>query len=347
MTPPPLRPGSHRQPRPAGEGRGLCRPRSGLSRLGGLALGLALSVGSAWAQDSLSEGAQAGTRAASDAFSGTRADANANTNTVAGTGTGTVTNADTGIDPDLLARLDDPQWERRQEATQALLAERGPTREQLIVALEAAAGRPEAQARLLEALRHHHLRQERLWLAPNVVAAPQRDDAGLLERAGRAALRAPTPGALGVTHRALPSGSVPGVDQPSIGILQTMPGFPAHEVLRAGDLILSLNGRPVAWTTPEPPPGRAPIRRAGFGGGPLERLQVEATQVATEFSDAIQRAGANSPITLRVLRDGQERELVVTLASATTLQQIHANGLSDSDRRWRQGLEAAFDSASR
>ncbi len=219
------------------------------------------------------------------------------------------------LDPALLDRLDDPAWEVRQAASEELLSDAGMTPGRLLEALPAEGERPEVRARLLDAVEHHALRLRREGAAPEV--------GGAFERAGRRALLGPEPGALGVSHRAFPPGTIPGVEGPCIAVVKTLAGFPAHTLLRAGDLITGLNGRPVAWPDrvfPEPGQRRPAADEA------RNRLAAEATQAANLFSEAVQNAGAGNRVTLAVFRDGRTLELPVTLARSASLQSMHPAG---------------------
>ena len=223
------------------------------------------------------------------------------------------------LDPALLHRLDDPAWEVRQAASEQLLGDAGMTPDRLLEALPAEGERPEVRARLLDAVEHHALRLRR-----EASAGPAAVEVGgVVERAGRRVLLGPEPGALGVSHRAFPPGSIPGVQDACIAVVKTLAGFPAHASLRAGDLITGLNGRPVGWPDRVfPEPGqRRPAAEAA-----RNRLSTEATQAATAFSEAVQNAGAGNGVTLTVFRDGQTLEVSVTLARSVSLQRMHPAG---------------------
>ena len=245
------------------------------------------------------------------------------------------------IDPALLDRLDAPAWEERASAFAELLGQDGPTQEELAAAVPAPGERPEVRARLLEAIHHHFLRGLREEISGQPVVRD--DEAGLLERAGRAALAGAAAGSLGVSHRAFPAGSLPGVEEPSIAVVRTLPGFPAFEALRAGDLIVGLNGRPVAW--PEPAPLERGHRRQEQA---RQRLATEATAAATAFSEAVQRAGAGNPVTLRILRGGERLEVSVTLAEVDALRRLYPRGARGlRDEAWAERLgELGIASAS-
>ena len=237
------------------------------------------------------------------------------------------------VSPALLDRLDAPSWEAREAASAELLTGADELPGAIRRALPAAADRPEVRARLIEALHHHFLRGLRRNAAIGDKGAP----VGLLEKAGRVALRGPEPGSLGVSHRAFPAGSVPGVDAASIAVVRTLPGFPAFGRLREGDLIVGLNGRPVAWPEPEFPD--ADDRRRRRAVAPRGRLAQEASAAAASFSTAVQNAGAGAAVLLRVIRGGQTLEVPVTLARLEDLQRLYPGGRSGgADAAWREHL---------
>ena len=233
----------------------------------------------------------------------------------------------------LIDRLDDPSWEVREAASEELLTGADGLPAAIAAALPDAEGRPEVRARLIEALHHHFVREFRGIRA----AAPGAEPPGLLEQAGRAALRGRDPGSLGVSHQAFPPGSLPGVGAPSIAVVRTLPGFPAHGRLRPGDLITGLDGRPVAW--PEPVIPDADARRRRRVAPARGRVAQQAAAAAAAFSAAVKDAGAGSSVRLRVLRGGRTLEVPVTLARAEDLRRLYPSGLSArAEAAWRERL---------
>ncbi|BAM05027.1 hypothetical protein PSMK_28680 [Phycisphaera mikurensis NBRC 102666] len=238
----------------------------------------------------------------------------------------------------VVERLDAASFTEREAATQTLMADATQTPDTLAAWLPLTRDRPEARARLLAAMHHQHLREARLALeGPDA-------GGGLLQRAGRATLRGPGPGSLGVSHRAFPAGAMPGVDEPSIAVVRTLPGFPAHAKLRVGDLIVGLNGRPVAWPEPAFPDAEDRARRRIEDR--RQRLLADAARAATLFSEAVQTAGAGTSITLRVLRDGEPIEVALTLARSAALRSLYpGDGSRDPDLGWAARRDALLAAA--
>jgi len=103
-------------------------------------------------------------------------------------------------------------------------------------------------------------------------------------------------------------------------VVTTLPGLPAHGRLRAGDLIVALNGKPVH-------PQLAQVR----------------------FADLIAAFPAGQPVTLGVLRDGEAVNVVVPPATFGVLEQLYdsqPSRLCDAAaERWRRFL-ASVEGAS-
>jgi hypothetical protein len=132
-------------------------------------------------------------------------------------------------DDTVLRELADPNYDTRQRATQALLANDALTPED-IRRLYAASTLAEQRHRLLDAAHHHFLRRVIEQQFP-VNAADGRNAVG----------------SLGVLLAdAAPSETV---DVPEIGqaasIRSTYPGFPAYASLRPGDLVVAVNDTPL------------------------------------------------------------------------------------------------------
>lgn len=167
----------------------------------------------------------------------------------------------------VLEALGSPDYATRQRATQRLLQDDQLTTADLAPLLEAAAT-AEQRHRLLAAARHHAIR-------------------ALLEDQ----IRAPGPGAIGLTHQLLPGGSVPGVQTAAVQVLQTLPGFPGHAYLEPGDLIVAFDHQP-----------------------------MPADMGIEQFQAMIQARRSGDPVHLTVLRDGQRVTVEFKLANAAALQ---------------------------
>lgn len=124
----------------------------------------------------------------------------------------------------VLAALDSPDYRQRQDQTLALLADDAIELDDL-AELFARARSVEQRHRLLGVARHHVLRQRR----EQVFDRPDR-------------------GSLGISHRTLGVDELPeheGHDGAAVEILFTLPGFPAHGRLEAGDRVIALGGEPL------------------------------------------------------------------------------------------------------
>lgn len=124
----------------------------------------------------------------------------------------------------LLKNLVDPDYAVRQRASEQLLAN-----EQLnpdkIKHLYRQSHLPEQRHRLLNAARHHALRQMRLET---------------FSKKGR--------GAIGIRHEAFSAGQFPKLGQAGLIVVETYAGFPGHAHLRQGDLILAIDQNRFATT---------------------------------------------------------------------------------------------------
>ncbi|MEO0964191.1 MAG: hypothetical protein AAFY08_03645 [Planctomycetota bacterium] len=167
-----------------------------------------------------------------------------------------------------LAALTAPDYRTREQATRQLLTD--DSRD--LASLERLWGRAaslEARHRLLGVIRHRFLVEQAEAMFP----------AG-----GR--------GAIGVSHRTL--GEITG---PLTGaqVVTTLPGFPGHAFLRAGDVITAVEGRPL---------------RAGEG--------VEV------LSERVQQLEQGEDVRLTVWRGGNSREVTFRLGSMNALVAMYA-----------------------
>ncbi len=194
-----------------------------------------------------------------------------------------------------LAALDHPAWEVRREATEALMKDR---RTGLDALLAAAADLPPSLERdvRLESVVLHRLVSEMV----TEVAQPG-DQASL-----------------GITHPGKRLDALPNREGVEIVVMDTLPGFPAHAVLRPGDVLVSVNGR--AIPSAEDPDEAPPIK------------------------DLLQALRAGDTVPLGVVRDGRELRLTVTLASSRALNQIYTpppatlrvNHAQQLETNWRE-----------
>lgn len=191
----------------------------------------------------------------------------------------------------LLARLDAADYADREAATCALMgdADLSPPRWR---ALLDAATTPE-QTHRLAAVGVHLMVRERI--------APF--------------LSNEHPGALGIHHVGAAAGESGGDSPAGVRVMKTEPGFPAHAVLRAGDIITAIDGQPLTAAVPDAPP-------------PLLRGQADPQAIAEELVGRIREIGCGRTTTLTLWRDGHVQHAAVTLSSQPVLQQIITRNLA-------------------
>ena len=171
----------------------------------------------------------------------------------------------------VLESLASPPYEQRVTATQRLMQLEFVDTDRLEQAL-ADTGSVEAQHRLLRVLRHRA-----------VLSMREEVD----NREG---------GSLGVRFEPAPAHTVPNQMQPGVRIVLTLPGFPAFEKLRAGDIVLTLDGQPLSHRDP-----------------------------ASDFADRIATHPLGLAMELGILRDGDGMRVNLTPASSQALQQLIAS----------------------
>ncbi|MEM1446000.1 MAG: hypothetical protein AAGF84_08100 [Planctomycetota bacterium] len=233
----------------------------------------------------------------------------------------------------LLADLDADDWAIRQRATDALLTEPSATPRRLADALNAPDVSTEAQQRLRLVLRHRILAEFLANFpappgippdaeAPDALGPPQAREAAaawqaLVDTAMAEEAARRNAGSLGIMHPPTPVDAVPSREGPEIMVVDTLPGFPAYEVLRPGDAIIRFNNQPIPAA-----PNNANLP------APVNNL--------------IQRRHAGDTIPLRVLRDGQEIDLTITLASYAALRTLYTNQAGMATRL-SDPVQAALD----
>lgn len=180
------------------------------------------------------------------------------------------------LDPalaDLLADLGDEQYATRQRAMRQLLEDEELDASDL-VNLYAKAESAEQRHRLLSVARHHTIRAKRLEVF---------EDPGPV-------------GSIGVYHRELEPGAVPGLDRPAVEIIRPMPGFPAYAHLEPGDLVLAVQERSLSEQDP---------------GG--------------DFQDRIQQYRRGDRLELTLRRGDEEFDVAFRLASRQALRSVYAD----------------------
>ena len=176
---------------------------------------------------------------------------------------------------EMLQMLGSPEYARRQAASDALLADR-TLADDALVSLYGAAKTGEQRHRLLAVARHNLLRSARL--ARN-------------HKVGES-------GSIGIAHEGRISSTLPGLNRPAVMVVRTLPGFPAHERLRIGDLILAVDGRQLVEN------GRAALLRQ-------------------EFPARIRSKKAGQTVRLSIFRDRRAFDVVLPLATGRALEEMY------------------------
>ena len=176
---------------------------------------------------------------------------------------------------EILQMLGSPDYARRQAASDALLADR-TLADDALVSLYGAARTREQRHRLLAVARHNLLRRARL--ARN-------------HKKGEA-------GSIGIAHEGRISSSLPGLNRPAVMVVRTLPGFPAHERLRSGDLILAVDGHQLVEN------GRPAFLRQ-------------------EFPVRIRSKKAGQTVRLSIFRNQRAFDVVLPLATGRALEEMY------------------------
>ncbi len=180
---------------------------------------------------------------------------------------------------ELLEELDAADYATREAATRALMDHSDLTREIWERMLRAAAT-PERRHRLIAVGVHLAVRQRiGPWLS-------DRDN-----------------GALGIHHAGVPADQNMHTGEPAVRVIRTEPGFPAHAVLRPGDLILAIDEQPF--------PDHA-----------------DSQAVAQELVRMIVGRKCGQTVRLTIWRDGQRQEAPLTLSSTPALRQAIEAGMA-------------------
>jgi len=170
----------------------------------------------------------------------------------------------------ILPRLNDPSYEVREDALGELLAD-DSIDEDAIAALLRQSETAEQRHRLIAAAKHHVLR------------AAREADFGEGEH-----------GSLGISNDAVNLVDPDGNKAGAVYVILTLPGFPGHAVLRSGDLITAIDGKPF-------PPDMSRDR----------------------FAAIIRSYEAGTRITLNVRRGEAEVAVTTTLASGAALEAMY------------------------
>ena len=177
-----------------------------------------------------------------------------------------------GAEPDeidrLIAGLSSDAYEQRERSTRRLMRIGEAHADRLVGALEKTT-RHEAAHRLRRVLRHVAIRE--MWRV-----IPKQDASSL-----------------GLRYEPAPAYTVPQQERMGVRVVLTLPGFPAHESLRAGDVVTGVNGAPLAGSS-----------------------------VSEAFAQRISEHLPTDPIELTVVRDGAIRRLTLDPAPRRALGQL-------------------------
>ncbi len=190
----------------------------------------------------------------------------------------------------VLKQLDDEAFEVRERATEALLSDESLTEAQLLELMRGATT-AEQRHRLLAVARHHTLRRARLADFPEDEAA-----------------------SLGISHDAISRHNDPSRQAGAVRVVLPLPGFPGYNHLRAGDLIVALDGKPFP----------ADLSREFFAA-------------------TIRGMKPGQQVTMKVQRGDREFDAKVTLASAKALEAMYSQTSIELTFRyatiWREARE--------
>ena len=132
-----------------------------------------------------------------------------------------------------VALLDDESYKVREHVQQYLLSDQSIDLDAVLKMMETTTS-DEQRFRLIRIARHHVLR--------NIRIKDFKDD-GIRNRRDKAAI--------GFTYAPLLASDNPFSDNPGATILSTMPGFPGYEMLRVGDILISVDGQTIRATASE------------------------------------------------------------------------------------------------
>lgn len=179
--------------------------------------------------------------------------------------------AEIALDGARLEALGDLDYAVRREAELDLRSDADLTLDRLRPML-AEARTLEQQQRLLRVAEHVFLRSQ-----------------ASATRAGQAG-----PGSIGIEHKIPPTDTLPGVRGSGVLVLSTLPGFPGHEALVPGDILLGIDG---------------------------QRWPMHLTNDV--FGRAMRRVPAGGTVRFSVLRDGREVPVTLTLAHKIDLTRMY------------------------
>jgi len=213
----------------------------------------------------------------------------------------------------LVVLLDDADFEVREDAERRLIADDTldqPALRELLLGAQS----DEQRHRLIRVAEHHVLRffRQRDFGAHTLPAV----DGGVVIR--------PQPrgsASIGYTYDTLTADQNPLANRPGIYVAATMPGFPANQHLRPGDVIISIGSRPVP-------------------------VSQDAAGVINWINFVIGSYQPGDTMTMSVMRGSQTLNLAITCAQRAALEQMYTSDafkapvLAETyDRQWQTALE--------
>jgi hypothetical protein len=203
-------------------------------------------------------------------------------------------------DESVLRSLADADYETRERATRALLADDALSVADL-TRLYAASTLPEQRHRLLDAAHHHFIRR---LVEQQFPVAGNRDARRAVGSLGLSLLRS-----VGPAENI--EGPDAGRSAARVGL--TYPGFPAYVWLQPGDLIIAVDGLPLPASD-------------------------DAEVVQTRFVQLVQRHAAGESIKLTLYREGKRMEVTSKLAPYEALTQLYVQAelslMPNLQQRW-------------
>lgn len=129
--------------------------------------------------------------------------------------------------------------------------------------------------------------------------------------------KTPVPGSIGIRMLSIKPQTHPSCELPGIWVEATLPGFPAHEYLLHGDLIVAING-------------------TEFGSFPADQ------DLTISFRTLIQQQASGTPINFKIIRDNQALTVTFPTAPATALKALYNNETRLDARPLNQFSPLAF-----
>lgn len=223
---------------------------------------------------------------------------------------------------EVIAALNDPAFAVRESAEAYLLTDN--TLSQAVLAdLLKQAQSPEQRQRLIRVAEHHVLRELRERDFGDANAAGGADAQDPRDPfAPNGLVRQRRPASIGYSYKPVLAHENPYVQLPGVAVIATMPGFPGHAYLRAGDIIVQIDGQG------------------------LSRRQQQH-QITSWVRQRIAAHEAGDTIDFTILREGKAITLKMTCAQGLALDHMYTTDAFEAAARkapynkaWDQAREA-------